>query len=136
MTAPAVFKFSVPLLPPSVNHYKKPRHGGGFYRTGEVISFVDAVCVCSQKHIVAGVFYEVDVTFYLPAEKFERFSSSDSDNFLKVAIDALEAAQVITSDGRILDLHVHKRQAPSARDARTEYEISGWVRPTRTERLR
>lgn len=116
--------FSVPLLPPSVNHYKKPRRGGGWYRAAEAIAFIDAVCICSHKVKVTGNFYEISLTFHLGPEK-HKLSSNDLDNFLKVALDALAVARVIVNDGRVLDLHVHKRFVGTVRDERTEFAVEG-----------
>jgi Holliday junction resolvase RusA-like endonuclease len=117
-------EFVVPLLPPSVNHYKAPKRGGGWFRTGEVIGFIEAVCIFSHKVLVPGDYYEVEITFYLPPAK-QRLSSNDTDNFLKVALDALGTAGVIRNDGRVMDLIVHKRFCPTERDARTLYHITG-----------
>jgi Holliday junction resolvase RusA-like endonuclease len=118
------FQFSVPFLPPSVNHYKQPRRGGGWYRAGEAIAFVDAVCVFSRKTKVTGNFYALELWFFLGPSK-RNLSSNDVDNFQKVAIDALARAGVIVNDGRILDLHVHKRFVGTDRDERTEYCVTG-----------
>jgi Holliday junction resolvase RusA-like endonuclease len=120
----APFHFSVPLLPPSVNHYKKPRRGGGWYRAVEATGFVDAVCVYSRKTRVTGNFYVLELWFFLGPSK-RNLSSNDLDNFQKVAIDALVRASVIKTDGRILDLHLHKRFVATDRDERTEYFVTG-----------
>lgn len=116
--------FSVPLLPPSVNHYKQPRRSGGWYRAAEAIGFIDAVCIFSGKTLVTGATYEVDLTFYLPPSK-RSLSSNDLDNFLKVSLDSLATAGVIRNDGAILDAHIHKRFVNSEREARTTYIVTG-----------
>lgn len=118
------FRFVVPLLPPSVNHYKKPRRGGGWFRVAECASFIDAVCVFSGKTKVTGNFYALEIWFFLGPGK-RNLSSNDLDNFQKVAIDALVRAGVIRTDGRILDLHLHKRFVLTDRDERTEYFVTG-----------
>lgn len=117
-------EFGVPLLPPSVNHYKRPRRLGGFYRGPEALSFVEAVCIFSHKERVPGEFYQVELTFVLPPEK-QGLNSNDLDNFLKVALDAIGRAGVISNDGRIMDLAVHKRFCAENRDASTLYHITG-----------
>jgi Holliday junction resolvase RusA-like endonuclease len=122
MSAP--YRFMVPFLPPSVNHYKKPRRSGGWYRSVESISFIDAVCVCSGKTKITGNFYALELWFFLGPSK-RNLSSNDLDNFQKVAIDALVRAGIIKTDGRILDLHLHKRFVSTDRDERTEYFITG-----------
>jgi Holliday junction resolvase RusA-like endonuclease len=120
----APFRFTVPLLPPSVNHYKKPKRGGGWYRASESVTFVDAVCVFSGKTLVTGNFYSVEIFFFLGPSK-RNLSSNDLDNFQKVGIDALVRAGVIKTDGRILDLHLHKRFAATDREEGTVYVITG-----------
>jgi len=122
MSAP--FRFTVPLLPPSVNHYKAARKNGGFYRKREAVAFVDAVCVVSRKTMVTGNFYTVEIFFFLGPSK-RNLSSNDLDNFQKVGIDALVRAGVIKTDGRILDLHLHKRFVAGDREERTEYFVTG-----------
>jgi Holliday junction resolvase RusA-like endonuclease len=122
MSAP--FRFTVPLLPPSVNHYKGVRKNGGFYRKREAVAFVDAVCVFSRKTMVTGNFYTVEIFFFLGPSK-RNLSSNDLDNFQKVGIDALVRAGVIKTDGRILDLHLHKRFTETDREERTEYFVTG-----------
>lgn len=117
-------EFGVPLLPPSVNHYKRPRRLGGFYRRPEALSFVEAVCIFSHKERVPGEFYQVELTFVLPRAK-QGLSSNDLDNFLKVALDAIGTAGVISNDGRVMDLRVHKRFCDADHDARTLYHITG-----------
>jgi Holliday junction resolvase RusA-like endonuclease len=117
-------KFSVPLLPPSVNHYKQPRRGGGWYRAADAIAFVDAVCICSGKVMVTGNFYDVGVVFHLGPKK-HKLSSNDLDNFLKVALDSLARARVIVNDGRVLNLYVHKRFVATDREERTEFAVEG-----------
>jgi len=117
-------KFSVPLLPPSVNHYKQPRRGGGWYRAADAIAFVDAVCVFSHRIMVTGNFYEISLTFHLGPKK-QKLSSNDLDNFLKVALDSLARARVIVNDGRVLDLSVHKRFVSTDREQRTDFSVEG-----------
>lgn len=119
-------KFEVPLIPPSVNHYKRPSSSGGWYRTKETTAFIDAVCVFSHKTLVPGAFYEVEVTFHLPQN---RFLGCDADNFSKVSLDALTIAGVIRDDRYIVDHIIHKRSVPDARDARTTYSVRGKEQP-------
>ena len=120
----APFHFSVPLLPPSVNHYKKPSSRGGWFRTAAAVNFIDAVCIYSGKCKVTGNFYALELWFFLGPSK-RNLSSNDVDNFQKVAIDALVRAGIIKTDGRILDLHLHKRFVGTDREERTEYFIYG-----------
>lgn len=116
--------FAVPLLPPSVNHYKQPRRGGGWFRAAEAISFIEAVCIFSRKDPAGGQFWNVELTFYLGPGK-HRLNANDADNFSKVALDALAQAGVIGNDARVMDLTIHKRFVSHDRDARTEYVVIG-----------
>lgn len=118
------FDFSVPLLPPSVNHYKNPSRGGGWHRAADAIAFVDAVAIFSRRQKVTGTIYAITLTFHLGPERSK--GQNDLDNFLKVAIDALVRAGVIVNDARVLELHAYKRFCDSAREERTEYSITGF----------
>lgn len=115
-------KFSVPLLPPSVNHYKQPKAGGGWFRAADCIAFVDAVCIFSRRVRVSGNYFELELTFYLGPGRNR--GQNDLDNYSKVAIDALVRAGVIKNDARVFDLHLHKRFVESDREERTEYSIA------------
>jgi Holliday junction resolvase RusA-like endonuclease len=115
-------KFSVPLLPPSVNHYKQPRRGGGWYRAADAIAFVDAVAIFCRGLRTTGNYFELELTFYLGPGRNR--GQNDLDNYSKVAIDALVRAGVIKNDARVFDLHLHKRFVGTDREERTEYSIA------------
>lgn len=120
--------FTVPLVPPSVNHYKRSKKGGGFFRSPEATAFIDAVCIFAGRapdEFYKSDFYEVDMTVFLEPASYARMKSNDVDNFLKIGIDALAHARVVHNDGAIVDLHVHKRQAKDSRSTRTEYHVLG-----------
>lgn len=118
--------FTVPLIPPSVNHYKRPRLMGdltrGFYVTKEAQAFIDAVCMLSGRQLVPGRYYQVSIQFHIPAAEFHR---CDVDNFSKVSCDALTTAGLISDDRYISDLHLVKRPVTEPQDARTVYQILG-----------
>ena len=117
-------KFSVPLLPPSVNHYKQPKRGGGWYRAADAIAFVDAVCLLSRSahcQVITGNCFELELAFYLGPGRNR--GQNDLDNYSKVAIDALVRAGVVKNDARVFDLHLHKRFVTADREERTEYAI-------------
>jgi hypothetical protein len=111
------FVFTVPgLAPPSVNHYtrscyyrgKDGQAHKGKKLTKEAQAFRDAVAIFNKGRTVAPatdaerrkVRYEVVVTTYLgPRQRL------DSDNALKVAIDALQNAGAIHSDAFVYASH-------------------------------
>lgn len=110
--------FAVPLLPPSVNHYKN----GGHFLTRESKAYIDALAIFSRKLPVDGDFYEIDIDFHIVEREFLRW---DLDNFQKVAIDALTKCDVIRDDRFIVALKLHKQPVDNYRDQRTEYAITG-----------
>ena len=118
--------FGVPLIPPSVNHYKLPRLKAdltrGFYVTKEAQAYIDAVCVLSGRQPIAGEYFTVAMEFYLPSSDFLR---CDVDNFSKVCCDALTDAGLIPDDRYITDLTLTKRRARDAQDVRTVYLVRG-----------
>ena len=100
--------FTIPLVPPSGNHYKIPVwNQRRFYVTKEAMAFKEAVALFSKRQLVGDKdsTYDVDVTFYLG--KKQRL---DWDNSLKVLMDGLEDAGVIHSDAAIMQGTVRKRR--------------------------
>lgn len=117
-TAVPTLAFKVPLLPPSVNHYKVRR----YYNSGETQAFVNAVCILSGKQRVAGACYQLELRYDIPAREFLRW---DSNNFWKVAVDALVTAGVIRDDRYVIDERACKVAVPTEREAGTTYRIYG-----------
>ncbi len=122
--------FAVPLVPPSVNHYKMPRKAGGFFVIKEAQAFIDAVAMIGRTAAlvapIPGDFYEVELTVYVHRKRFLR---GDSDNMEKVAFDALTKAGVIKDD-RYITRHTHNRvPVELAAQERTEYVIIGRKEP-------
>jgi Holliday junction resolvase RusA-like endonuclease len=112
-----VVAFTLPLTPPSVNHYKRPtmytgRDGNvhrGYKLTGEARAFKDAVAIFARGRTVAPasdrdrrkVKYKVEAHVYLgPRQRL------DADNCGKLLCDALEDAGVIHSDAFVADFRV------------------------------
>src|SRR5579863_867739 len=110
--------FMLPLLPPSVNHYKVRR----YYSSPETKAFIDAVAIFSGKHPVAGPMYDLQIFYYLAPKQLLKW---DVDNFGKVSCDALHICGVIPDDRYVMDLGQHKRQALSDQDVATLYAIRG-----------
>jgi Holliday junction resolvase RusA-like endonuclease len=91
----------IPLVPPSVNHYKnKNRKTGRWYVTAEWTSFQSAVRLFARGRSISGnprtLKYHVDLVIYLGKRK-----RGDGDNFVKAVFDGLQAAGVIHSDAAI-----------------------------------
>lgn len=98
--------FTVPLIPPSVNHYKQPRRGGrGFYVTGEATAFKEAVAIFARGKVStpysSGL--SVEINIYLGRGK-----KGDIDNFAKVCLDGLVEAGIIQSDAGVQELIMRK----------------------------
>ncbi len=110
--------FTVPLTPPSGNHYKQPRGAGGYFLTEEAQAFYSAVAIMARGRSLEAELYEVTMWVYLPPK-----ARGDGDNFFKCGLDALERARVIHSDAAIVDYHLYKRRALSRAEERTEYTI-------------
>ncbi len=123
MTSPfrgQIAAITVPLVAPSVNHYKQPsvtRAGHIHWRiTPEATAFKDAMRLCARRQMVRGKAYKLEVWIFLG--KGQR---GDGDNFFKVTADALVEAGVIDSDAKIINWHLYKRRDPA--NPRTELVV-------------
>lgn len=115
--------FTVPLLPPSVNRYKSPKRGGGYYRGAEAVAFCEAVAIFGRDAKIEhkeSDFYEIDLVFRIQKKNFLR---GDIDNLEKVAFDALTRAGIIRDD-RYIVAHSNRKVMVQARDEEgTHYVI-------------
>lgn len=112
--------FSIPLIPPSVNHYKVPKASGrGFYVTAEAKAFKAAVASLTRGSVNAK-WYEVTSTIYLG-----KAAKGDADNFNKVILDSLVEARIITTDARVKPQVIPERDWSNPR---TEIHIKEWKR--------
>ena len=114
-------KFTVPVIPPSVNHYIQHTRSGIHYRTDEAESFAALVAISAGawrgRRLEAE---EVDLFINLgPGQR------GDLDNFPKVVLDSLVRCGVIRSDATITELNVRKARAEVAS---TEITVRGWLR--------
>jgi Holliday junction resolvase RusA-like endonuclease len=113
-------RFTVPLTPPSVNHYKKPAiliRGGQRVRTmvltEEALAYKAAVGVFARGETVApagkrerdNTHYALTATVYMG--KGER---GDGDNHWKLIGDGLVDAGVIHSDAAVSEWHLYVRR--------------------------
>ena len=129
-----VVAFTVPLVPPSVNHAYSPivytgRDGyshRGRKLTPEAKAFKDAVAIFARGRTVApatdkerrSVKYAVQIDVYLGVGQ-----RGDADNFNKIAVDALVNCGLIHSDAfmRSCLVTVHKEDRLNPR---TEYAVA------------
>jgi crossover junction endodeoxyribonuclease RusA len=98
-------KLTIPLEPPSVNHYVKHTRTGRHYVTKEATAFMQAVAIIANGRSVAAKAYEVTYTVYQG-----KGSKGDVANYEKCVGDGLVKAGVIHSDSAITDYHQHKRR--------------------------
>jgi len=103
MTEP--LSFTVPFVPPSVNHYIKHTRKGLHYVTKEAQDFKMAVGLCARGRSIHADRYSLEVWIYLGFGQ-----RGDGDNFWKVIADGLVEAKVIHSDAAIEDWILHKRR--------------------------
>lgn len=111
--------FSIPLIPPSVNHYKIPKRAGGFYVSNEAKSFKSAVASLTRGSVKAD-WYDVAITVYLGKDQ-----RGDADNFNKVVLDSLVDARIISTDARVKK--VSAKVMRDWNDPRTEVIIREWA---------
>ena len=119
--------FTVPLVPPTVNHYVKHTRNGRHYVTAQAKAFKAAVGLLARERraSVDARWYEVEAHIFLGAGQ-----KGDADNFGKVLLDSLQEAGVIRSDAAVTDLILRKRRDRNA--PRTEI----CVRPAEEREIR
>lgn len=115
------FSFTVPLVPPSVNHYWKRKRGGGYYlseyaRNWHYVFGICSIrlreeCPCSVK-----ARYEVEARIFLG-----KGQKGDGDNFWKAIGDGLVKCGVIHSDSAVDHWLLYKSRDP--KNPRTEITV-------------
>jgi len=85
----------IPMLPPSVNHYKG-RNGKREYLTAEANRFNETVWAIANGRRCEGQRYEIGIVLY-----FKDRRRCDIDNRVKPLLDALVKAMVIPDDSQI-----------------------------------
>jgi Holliday junction resolvase RusA-like endonuclease len=76
--------FIVPLIPPSVNHYKTRFRNGNTVVSKEAVAFKDAISLIARQRYVIGKKFAVDMLIVLG-----RGDKGDVDNFPKLVLDGL-----------------------------------------------
>ena len=97
--------FTVPLEPPTVNHYVKHTRSGRHYKTSEAEAFLMAVKVYAKQQQVRAKSYHVAFTVFQG-----KGSKGDVDNYSKCVLDGLVDAGVIHSDAAVTNLWIAKRR--------------------------
>src|SRR5437870_5080493 len=109
---------TIPLVPPSVNHYVKHARRGIHYVTKEAKAFKAAVGIIAQGRFVKAKRYSIAIELHLA--KGQRL---DADNGNKCILDGLTEAGVIHSDSAVTTISVQKFRDPS--NPRTEIKVTG-----------
>lgn len=114
-------QFTVPMVPPSVNHYVKHTRKGKHYQTGEALAFKDAVAIYLRGQFVEAERFKLTIRITLGHK-----DRGDWDNFPKLVGDALAAAGAFRKSkgkykGKLLsDAHVRDGRVILDCDARPE----------------
>jgi len=95
--------FTVPLVPPSLNHYKTRFRNGNTVVTKEARAFKAAVATYARGEYVRGKSFHVALRVVLPPK-----ARGDVDNFPKLVLDGLADAGVFRDKkGKVItDAHV------------------------------
>lgn len=119
-------EFTVPLVPPSVNHYVKHTRSGRHYVTPEGRAFKKAVGLFVAGRSVGARRYKLEATVFLGHGQ-----RGDGDNFWKVIADGLVEAGAIHSDAAVDDWILHKRR--DRKNPRTVIQVSAAERTQGSE---
>lgn len=92
-------------IPPSVNHYWKPRRGGGIYVCSEGKAYRHIALSAANFRRIQPVepFVGVDIVF-VPSDRRLR----DIDNIQKCLLDSLQFAGFYENDSKVIDLRIRK----------------------------
>ena len=115
-----VITITVPLEPPSVNHYVKHTRSGRHYKTPEAIAFQQALALFAKHQSIKAKAYRVHYTVYQG-----KGSRGDVDNYAKCILDGMVHAGVIHSDAAITELSMAKQR--DWENPRTEIRVEGVV---------
>jgi hypothetical protein len=130
-TKTATVVFTVPLSPPSVNHYKLPNRQGGWRLSREAQAFKDAVCVLGRQFQAPPAPYFVTLIY-----GFGPKAQIDVDNAAKLVLDGLEAAGLVSNDSQVVDLMQSKRRVAQEREAYTIISVATAIIPAQESEAR
>lgn len=102
-----MIQLSIPMVPPSVNHYVKHTRQGRHYVSKEAGVFKQLVYLAAREcgRFFASGTYKVTVGIFLG-----KGQKGDIDNFAKVVLDSLTEAGVIHSDAAVMELWMRKHR--------------------------
>lgn len=119
--------FTVPLVPPSVNHYVKHTRNGRRYVTDEASAFKDSVAIAASGLYVRAKRFQVTLVIVLG--KGDR---GDVDNFPKLVLDGMAGCGIFqdakgkrSSDAHVRDLRVIVNADLRPETGYTEVEVEG-----------
>lgn len=81
--------FTVPLVPPDVNHYVRHTRTGRHYVTKDATAFKQAVAIYGRNLFVCAKTFTVSIRIILPACK-----RGDADGFIKLVLDGMADAGI------------------------------------------
>lgn len=113
---PKQVSFTVPLVPPSVNHYKMRTRKGVTFVSGEAKAFKQAVAIFGRGQAVEAESYEVSLQIFLGKN-----GKGDADNFAKCCLDGLVEGGIIRTDAAINKLTIEKTR--DWKNPRTEITV-------------
>jgi Holliday junction resolvase RusA-like endonuclease len=86
---------SVPLTPPSVNHYKRPKSSGkGYYVTDEAKAFKAAISSLSKGSVEADAYFVGVLVYFGPGQR------GDVGNLEKCIGDGLQDCGIMSNDSK------------------------------------
>jgi Holliday junction resolvase RusA-like endonuclease len=96
---------TIPLEPPTVNHYVKHTRLGRHYVTAQAKDWMHAVSVYAMGRQVEGKTHFVAYTVYQG-----HGSRGDVDNYAKCVIDSLVKAGVLKTDSSVIEMNARKQR--------------------------
>lgn len=119
------FYLSIPLVPPSVNHYKTRFRNGNTVVSKSALAFKDAIALLIRGKFAQGKTFAVSMTITLG-----QGDRGDIDNYPKLVMDGLALAAAFRNrKGEALsDAHVTRMLVCLDRDERPEHGFTEvWV---------
>ena len=113
--------FTVPLVPPDLNHYVRHTRNGRHYVTKEALAFKATLAIYAHGEFVQAKSFAVQILVVLGKEK-----RGDVDGFQKLVLDGLADAGVFRgmkgnrlSDAHVDDLHSKRDRKERPDEGRT-----------------